>query len=156
MKKILLSILMFGCLGITAQTDTTKKISAYASIGLSLTNTVDTTFKTLNYPSVEVGVMVDNICLGFVFGRSSLLGIGAKTDNINNYFYELKTTLCQPIAYSISGVFILGYGGYMNSKTNFIEYGAGISYSHKKIGYNLTYSNWDKINYITPSITINF
>lgn len=159
MKSLLIIIGLLLGTATFAQTDSTscckKKspITGYVSYGVSVTNSSD--FRTSSYTGLEGGIMKENLGLGFVFGRGSLKGLGSKTDNSQNYFYEFKTFASYPIG-NVSGSVLLGYGGYFDSPHNFIEYGVGISYSVGKFGYGATYSNWDGVNYVTPSITFNF
>jgi len=154
MKKILtIMCLVVTCTTFGQSNDSTKtKTSGYISAGISLTN--GDNFKSNSYSSIEAGIMRDNITLGGIFGRGSLSGINS-SDNIKNYFYEIKTTASYPVG-SVSGSILFGYGGYFNTTHNFIEYGVGITYNKGKMGYGVTYSNWDGVNYVTPSITFNF
>jgi hypothetical protein len=112
-------------------------------------------FNTGSYSSLEFGVIYNDVAAGLVFGRGSLQGVFDKTDNIRNYFYELKVSPSFPIG-KVYGNIILGVGGYIDTKHNFIEYGLGVSYTHKKIGYGVSFTNWDGVDYVTPSITFNF
>lgn len=156
MKKLLTIILAVVTLTTFAQKkDSTAKVAIYKylSVGVSTTNSND--FKASSYPSLEGGIVRDNLGLGVVFGRGSLKGLGKPTDSFDNYYYEVKASGYYPLG-SLSGVFILGYGGYFNTSHNFIEYGVGMSYSINKFSYGATYSNWDGQNYVTPSITFNF
>lgn len=154
MKKVLFIILVIANLASFGQKDSTKTpITKYVSIGVSMTNSTD--FRASSYPSIEVGGMRNNVAVGFAVGRGSFKGMGDTSDSFNNYYYEVRASAYYPVG-SISGVFILGYGGYFDTAHNFIEYGAGLSYSTKTLGYGITYSNWDGVNYVTPSITLNF
>jgi len=155
MKQFLTIILLFlGTLSFGQTVDTTKtKLSGYLSYGLSMANSTD--FRASSYTGIEGGVMYDNIGVGVVFGRATLQGLGRRTDNINEYFYEVKTSASFPIG-KLSGSVILGYGGYFGSSRNFIEYGGGITYNVNKFGYGVSCTNWGGIAYITPSITFNF
>ena len=161
MKKFLTIIGLFLATVTFAQTtDSTsccKKektpITGYVSYGLSMTNSSD--FATSSYTGIEGGIMKGNLGLGVVFGRGSLAGLGKNGDNIRNYFYEAKMTGSFPIG-NVSGTFLVGYGGYIDTKHQFIEYCVGISYSVGKFAYGATYSNWDGVNYVTPGITFNF
>jgi hypothetical protein len=128
-------------------------IDAYVSYGLSLTNSSD--FRTSSYTGLETGIMYKNLGAGVIFGRGSLKGLGQKSDNLGQYFYEVKTSASMPLG-DLSGSVIFGYGGYFNSSRNFIEYGAGISYKVKHISYGVMVSNWDGVTYVTPNITYNF
>lgn len=144
---------MIASVSFSQSNDSTKtKTTGYASLGLSVSNGDD--FKMTSYSSLEVGLMRENITFGAIFGRGNLSGIG-DNDNIGNYFYEVKTTASYPVG-AVSGSILFGYGGYFNSTHNFIEYGVGITYNKGKMGYGVTYSNWDGVNYLTPCITFNF
>lgn len=128
-------------------------LNKYVSWGVSMSNNSD--FNTGSYSSLEFGVIYNDVAAGLVFGRGSLQGVFDKTDNIRNYFYELKVSPSFPIG-KVYGNIILGVGGYIDTKHNFIEYGLGVSYTHKKIGYGVSFTNWDGVDYVTPSITFNF
>jgi hypothetical protein len=128
-------------------------INKYVSWGLSLSN--NTNFNTGSYSSFEFGVIYNDVAAAIVLGRGSLDGVFRSNDVLSNYFYELKVAPSFPIG-KIYGNIILGYGGYFNTQHNFIEYGVGVSYTHKKLGYGVAFSNWDGIDYISPSITFNF
>lgn len=167
MKKLFTILAIFATLFATAQcnTDSTSacssktKFSPYLSFGVSLTNsneaTEQTRFSVRNYMGLEGGVCYGNLGLGAVLGRSFLLGSFASDDHINNYFAEVKSTVTQPVGnVNVTGLF--GYGTYLGTKRNFIEYGLGMSYSINKFAYGMTFSNWDGTNFVTPSITYNF
>ena len=96
----------------------------------------------------------EKLSCGVVFGRSSLVDIN-KNESLKNYFYEIKTNVNLPTN-KLSSYLILGYGGYFKSNKMFIEYGVGISYNINKTALSLSLSNWDGVNYLTPSITLNF
>ena len=159
MKNLITIICLVLATSTFSQNDSTscckKKspITGYLSYGLSMTNSSD--FKTSSYTGIEGGIMKGNLGLGIVFGRGSLSGLGSKTDNIQSYFYEGKMTGSFPIG-NVNGTILLGYGGYINTSHQFIEYGVGISYNIGKLAYGVTYSNWDGLNYVTPNITLNF
>ena len=154
MKNLFILALICLMSTMVGQTDSTNsKITGYISYGLSVTNSSD--FKTSSYTGIEGGIMRDNISLGAIFGRGSLAGMGKPTDSIDNYFYEAKISASYPIG-SLSGSVLLGYGGYINTKHQFIEYGGGITYNVGKMGYSVMISNWDQVTYLSPSITLNF
>lgn len=181
MKNLFTILAIFATLFASAQchTDSTAaccskpKFSPYVSFGVSMTNTDealkdsviqqngDTTlqqssdFKNKNYMGIEVGVCYENLGLGLVLGRSFLQGTFASDDHINNYFAEVKSTVTQPVG-NVNVTALFGYGCYLGTTRNFIEYGVGMSYSVNKFAYGMTYSNWDDNNYVTPSITYNF
>lgn len=153
MKKVLLLVCLIST-AVFAQSDSTKsKITGYTSLGLSVSTGND--FLSTSYPSLEGGIMRDNLCLGIVAGRGNFVGMGQKSDNIQNYYYEGKMTACLPLGI-LTGSVIFGYGGYFKSKHMFIEYGGGVSYTKGNISYGVLCSNWDNVVYLTPSITLNF
>jgi hypothetical protein len=161
MKKILTLICVLFATVTFAQSsaDTTKfKVGGYLSIGLSVTNykdsydKKDTTFFTTSYSGIEGGITYGNFGAGLVLGRGNL---NFKERGISNYFYEVKTFYCFPIK-RFTGTVLFGYGGYFEPNNNFIEYGGGVSYGVGHFSYGITYSNWDGVNYLTPSITYNF
>ena len=154
MKKLFILALVCLMSTMVGQSDSTKsKITGYVSYGLSVTNSSD--FKTSSYTGIEGGIVRDHLSLGAIFGRGSLAGMGKPSDSIENYFYEAKVSASYPIG-AVSGNVLFGYGGYINTKHQFIEYGIGLSYTVGKLSYGATCSNWDGITYVTPSITFNF
>lgn len=152
MKKLLLVLMVLVSVESWGQCSE-NSLNKYVSWGVSMSNNSD--FNTGSYSSLEFGVIYNDVAAGLVFGRGSLQGVFDKTDNIRNYFYELKVSPSFPIG-KVYGNIILGVGGYIDTKHNFIEYGLGVSYTHKKIGYGVSFTNWDGVDYVTPSITFNF
>ena len=155
MKKLLSIICIFTVLSSFAQKSdsTNTPITSYGSISISMTNSDN--FKKSSYTSIEGGIMKGKVGVGAMLGRGSLYGLGSKTDNIQNYFYEVKTFVSFPVDNLSAGV-LFGYGGYFNTSHNFIEYGATVAYNVRNLSYGMTCSNWDGITYVTPSITYNF
>ena len=151
MRKVL-AILMVMVSTLSWGQCTEDSLNKYVSWGVSMSNNSD--FNSGSYSSLEFGVLYNDVALALVLGRGNLNGI-FKNDDIRNYFYELKVSPSFPIG-KVYGNIILGIGSYMNTKHNFIEYGLGVSYTHKKIGYGVSFSNWDGVDYVTPSITYNF
>lgn len=168
MKKLFTVLAIFATLLTTAQchTDSTSgsqssglSFAPYVSFGVSMTNTnpsTGTSFRSSNYMSLEGGVCYGNLGLGAVLGRGSLKGSFASDDHIMNYYTEVKSTVTQSIGnVNVTGLF--GYGCYFSANQhNFIEYGVGMSYNLNKFAYGATFSNWDGLNYVTPSVTYNF
>jgi opacity protein-like surface antigen len=154
MKKVILVLVLSLMTSVMfAQADSTKvvsKFTPYVGIGLSLTNGND--FTNQSYPSVEVGVMRSNYALGLAIGRQNL---NFNQDAISKYYFEPKVTASVPVG-SLSLNAILGWGMYIDTPYSFIEYGAGLSYGVGNLTYALTYSNFDKVNYLTPSISYSF
>lgn len=153
MKKVVLVLMCMWAVSTFAQDSTKCNVNKYISWGVSLSNNSD--FNTGSYSSLEFGVVSNDVAFGLALGRGSLEGIFGGKDDITNYFYELKVAPSFPIG-KVYGNIIMGVGGYMNTKRNFIEYGLGVSYTHNKIGYGVSYTNWDGVDYITPSISYNF
>ena len=153
MKKVLVLVMCMWAIGTFAQDSTKCEVSKYISVGISLTN--GNNFLVDAYNSAEFGIVYKNLGVGAVLGRGTLKGLGSKNDSFDKYFYELKVAPSFPMGI-LSGNLILGYGGYFNSSHMFIEYGFGTSITQDKISYGLSYSNWDGVNYVSPSITFNF
>jgi len=151
MKKVLVVLMVMASTMSWGQC-TEDSLNKYVSWGVSMSNNSD--FNSGSYSSLEFGVLYNDVAFGLVLGRGSLNGI-FKNDDIRNYFYEVKVAPSFPIG-KVYGNIILGVGGYIDTKRNFIEYGLGVSYTHKKIGYGVSFSNWDGVDYVTPSITYNF
>jgi hypothetical protein len=142
----------------------TSKLTKYVSVGLSISNgnTYDTndnkyTFSEGSYPSIEFGVTRENVSAGLVIGRGNLYRLGEKTDKLGNYYGELKLSPSFPLG-AINATLIFGVGSYFNEikGSTFIEYGTGISYSKGNYSYGVSYSNWDGLDYITPSLSYSF
>lgn len=161
MKKVVLGMLLCATIGFaqTKKSNAMKQSDSihtetpyvpYISVGLSFTNGDD--FKKDSYPSVEIGITKGNISFGLALGRGNLY---FEQDNISNYFYEPKVTGSLPIG-KLYGTLVFGIGGYIDTPHTFIEYGSGLGYTDGNISYSITYSNWDKVDYITPCITYTF
>lgn len=152
MKKILMFLFVIASTTSWSQCSD-NAVNKYVSWGLSLSN--NTEFNVGSYSSLEFGTVINDVGLGLALGRGNLEGVFNNIDNIRNYFYELKVVPSFPMG-KVYGSVILGVGSYFDTKHNFIEYGFGISYTPKKIGYGISVSNWDGISYISPSVTYNF
>jgi len=148
MKKILIILLAFTPVIAFSQKEETK-ISGYVSGGISIPGGSQS-FKSRSYASIETGICYENLTAGLVIGRANL----EKAD-FRNMFWEVKTSpsfyMAPVFAY---GVF--GYGGYMDYKKSFLEYGAGIYYPSNKVSYFAQITNWDEINYLSVGLTYNF
>lgn len=151
MKKVLV-ILMVLVSTMSWSQCTENALNKYVSWGVSMSNNSE--FNSGSYSSLEFGVLYNDVAFGLMLGRGSLDGI-FKNDDIRNYFYEVKVAPSFPIG-KVYGSIILGVGSYIDTKHNFIEYGLGVSYTYNKIGYGVSYTNWDGVDYITPSISYNF
>jgi len=135
-----------------AQTESSKP-DFYISGGLSISNSHDTTFSYSSYPSLEFGFMKDNFSLGLVAGRSNLSGF--RTDEISNYWYELKAAVYLPLG-KYNGYALLGIGNYISTKQVFVEYGLGFTRSWNHWGVFAQASNWDGTWYVTPGVSYTF
>lgn len=131
------------------------------SLSVSSGNTYDTnenkyTFSESSYPSVEFGFSKGNLAAGLAVGRGSLKGFGASDDKIGNYYAEIRITPSFPLGIIDANV-VFGAGSYLvSTKGTFIEYGSGISYTAGDITYGIGYSNWDGVDYISPSLSYSF
>lgn len=160
MKKIILLLCLITTISygqkhtvILKQTDTISvpvKFKPYISIGVSLSN--NDKISDGASQSIEVGFTKENISLGLSIGRDTF---NYSSDKLSNYYVEPKITGSLPFGV-LTGTLIFGVGKYINSTSNFIEYGSGLIYSVKQISYGITYSNFNKVDYISPSITYTF
>jgi hypothetical protein len=149
----------------TADSTSVKKTSFNKYIALSVSmssgNTYDTnenkyTFSESAYPSVEFGVSKGNIMTGLAIGRGNFKGLGSDEDAIGNYYAEIRITPSFPLGIIDANV-VFGAGSYLvSTKGTFIEYGSGISYTHGDYTYGIGYSNWDGVDYISPSLSYTF
>lgn len=157
MKKLLLIIMIAVGITASAQTDSTKSccskpksLDLYVSTGLS--TATGNNFNQSTYAGVEIGVCRENVMFGFASGRGNL---DFTSDMTENYWYEAKVYATKQIGV-VKGFVVAGWGQYYKTTHSFIEYGAGISYSIKKVDLCLTVSNWDNIVYVSPGICFNF
>lgn len=135
----------------------------YIAVSLSISsgNTYDTnenkfTFSESAYPSIEFGYSKGNIMAGLAIGRGSFKGLGTNEDTIGNYYTEIRITPSFPLGIIDANV-VFGAGSYLvSTKGTFIEYGSGISYTTGDYTYGIGYSNWDGVDYISPSISYTF
>jgi hypothetical protein len=131
------------------------------SVSMSSGNTYDTnenkyTFSESAYPSVEFGFSKGNLMAGLAVGRGSFKGMTTKEDKIGNYYAEIRVTPSFPLGIIDANV-VFGAGSYLvETKGFFIEYGSGISYTHGDYTYGIGYSNWDGVDYISPSLSYSF
>lgn len=140
----------------SAKTSTKIKLRPYVSAGVSIGNVnpndpnIDM-FEKASYPSVELGVMGQNVSLGAVFGCENFFVSPASRG-----FYELKTSVFKSFG-NITPYGLFGVGAYFEKDfNNFIEYGAGFSYMPNKVGYFVQYSNWATTNYVSCGLTYAF
>lgn len=166
MKNLFYALIAFIALTVTAQAQTQEtnksKLTQYVSAGLSLIPSDRTEGQTLantSYASVEYGVVYKDVMYGLAVGRGQLAGTVSSNTNgqdLSNYFWEVRVQPTFPLG-SVTGNLILGAGSYFGiSGAGFVEYGLGVSKSYGDISYGLSYSNWDGINYVTPSVSYSF
>lgn len=153
-RTFLMLLIVFSMSTSIAQTNNTKSnLRPYASLGVSIGH-VDPSDESINnfnkasYPSIELGIMGENLSVGAVFGCENFF-----VNSNSRGFYELKTSLSKPLGkFGIYGLF--GVGAYFEKEfNNFIEYGAGFSYMPDKIGCFVQFSNWARTNYISTGIS---
>lgn len=152
MKKLIIAFAMLFATSVVFAQEEESSVDFYVAAGLSMTNNND--FAVSSYPSVEFGMMKDNMSLALVGGRGNLDGLGSSSDGINNYWYELKTAASFPLG-SLDGYGLLGIGNYIDTKNMFIEYGVGAAYMPNKFGIYAQTSNWDGIWYVTTGVMYN-
>lgn len=157
MKKLLFLTIALLTFTLVSAQDTLKprqsnvELTPYVSTGISIPNTTD--FSANSYWSAEVGIMIDNISFGAVFGVNNL---DSFNKGIDSYWYEGKVAYSFPLGI-VDGYGVLGIGSYIGTKGSiFLEYGGGISKSFGKFGTFIQVSSWDKIMYITPGISYSF
>lgn len=152
LKQILMVMFILGPIMNIFSQDSTSNVTPYVAVGLSMSNT--TTFEATSYPSIELGVMIDNISLAGVFGRNNLYQTEKET--LDNYWCEAKIAYSFPLG-SVSGYGLFGAGTSIGTKGYlFIEYGGGISKSFGNFGSYIQVSNWDGITYLTPGFSYSF
>lgn len=180
MKNLFYALIAFIALTVTAQAQETKKEKTnYVSASLSLANSDGQAFSQSTYASVEYGIVRKGVMYGLAVGRGQLNGgvssniVGYETvftdatmttsvvrpiygNDIRNYFWEVRVQPTFPLG-SVTGSVILGAGSYFaTSDAGFIEYGLGVSKSYGDLSYGLSYSNWNGVNYVTPSVSLAF
>lgn len=154
-NKTIIILLSLFCTTITfAQENSDSKPDFYIAAGLSMSNTGDTTFAYSSYPSIEAGIMKNNLSLGLVLGRSNLQNIGE--NKAENFFYEIKSAVYLPLDYNVSAYGIMGIGSYISTQRVFIEYGLGATIPVGKSAIFAQVSNWDGIWYLTPGWSYTF
>lgn len=163
MKKVLLSLLVLMSTVVFAQDKslvdcepTTElkesKVTPYIAAGLSMTNSTD--FNAATYPSMEIGIMRENVSIAGVFGRNNLAEV--TPEHIDNYWYEGKVAYSFPLGF-VSGYGVFGVGTYIGTSGSlFIEYGGGIVKEFGSFGTFIQVSSWDGVTYLTPGFSISF
>jgi len=160
MKKVLLfAILLVSTLTFAQSTQDggfveglESPITPYIAAGLSMSNGND--FQTTSYPSLEVGIMIENWSIGGVLGRNNL--VSTSPEVIENYWWEVKTAFSHSLDFvSIYG--LLGVGAYIDRDYGmFIEYGVGASKEFGNFGMFAQASSWDGTWYVTPGFSYSF
>ncbi len=157
MRKLFYVLFAFIALTVTAQAQETK--SHYVSASLSLANSNGQQFSQSSYASIEYGIVRKGVAYGLSVGRGQINGdvmTNTTGQNLRNYFWEVRVQPTFPLG-SVTGNVILGAGSYFaTSDAGFIEYGVGVSKSYGDISYGLTYSNWNGVDYVTPSVSYAF
>lgn len=154
MKKIIFILILFVCsFNVFSQVDSVSFGEITPYLGVSFSTSTGDNFKTNSYAGAEAGIGIENLMFGVAVGRGNL--DFSSSDNIQNYWYELKGYVSQPIG-SVRGFAVAGWGQYFDTGHSFIEYGLGAAYSVGKFDIALTVSNWDKVVYVTPGICYNF
>lgn len=157
MKKVFMLFAMFLAIGVSAQEvkDEVATWDPYVSVGYSIGTTESDYYKDNTYVSAEFGLQKKNLALGVAVGRGSVSGLGAKHDQIGDYFASLNATVYQPVG--VVDLFVTGgVGSYFRSDSAFIEYGFGGSYSFTdNFSGALKINNWGGTWYATPMLTFS-
>lgn len=161
MKNLFYALIALIAVTVTAQAQETK--SNYVSASLSLANAGSgenhQNFSQSTYASIEYGIVRKGVAYGLAVGRGQLNGdvtSNATGQDFRNYFWEVRVQPTFPLG-SVTGSVILGAGSYFaTSDAGFIEYGVGVSKSYGDLSYGLSYSNWNGVNYVTPSVSLAF
>ncbi len=149
-----LAFIMLLVTGTLFAQNESKNIDYYTAIGVSMANTSSSTWSESSFPSVEFGVMKQNLSLGLVICRSSLANFD--NDDASNYCAEIKTAISFNLG-EVDGYAMAGFGNYLSTNQYFIEYGLGASYALKNnLGFFTQVSNWDNTWYLTPGLTYSF
>jgi len=126
-------------------------VSPYVAAGLSISTGDD--FTNGSFASVEAGIMIQNLAIGFMFGANNLNAFG----DIKTYNYEFKAAYYVPVKFiDIYGV--IGIGSYTGKPTYvFLEYGGGVAKSFNNgLGVFVQATSWDKTVYVTPGLSYSF
>ena len=160
MKKLIL--VLVALIGLTvseqAQEKSTSKSTHYLSVGYSIGNHQnDKQFSETSYPSIEYGFTRSDLSLGLAVGRGQTFGLAQAGDKLDQYYYEGRATQSFPFTKCVSGNVALGLGSYFaTNNAVFVEYGFGLTRTCGSVTYGLSYSNWDKVDYVTPSVSFSF
>jgi hypothetical protein len=154
-KLVLVLVAMLGLTSMSAQEKVEVKTddkTHFMSVGHSFSSSAE------SYPTLEFGYTRNDVSYSMVFGCFDFSSLSSP----NAYFIEYKIVPSTTIGKATFG-FIIGAGSYLgnpdgrDSKPFFGEIGAVVSYNvYKKFNLGVSYSNWDTVNYITPSLTYNF
>ena len=152
---LLISALSFGqkkqsIITTTSTEVVLEKFKPYVSAGISFSNCDD--FSDGTYVSVEGGVTKGNLSLGLNVGSRNL---NFEDHTIKDYYYEPKVYASYPIG-NLTGTLLFGWGKYVDTPKSFIEYGGGIAYPIGNISYGVGYSNFDGVDFISPSVSYTF
>jgi hypothetical protein len=146
---------VFGFLFVLSLTGISASAQAtydpYIAVGVSI---ADGDFAQNSYPSIEGGVSHRNVTLAASVGRGNFSGAFSNSDLLSNYFVEAKIAPYYDVKKFRGSVFF-GYGAYIGGH-NFTDVGAGVSYTAGSLSYGIAFNRWDKVNYLSPSVSYNF
>ena len=154
MKKRLFLLVALISFSAFAQTEpkSEKERNMYVSLGCSIGQG---DFQTNSYPSLEVGYVREKIAYGAILGRGSFKNAFAKEDTLGFYYWEGKVAPFYKLG-PLTGSIFAGGGAYFNSDHYFAELGVGLSYRVGNYSFGASFSNWDTLNYVTPSVSYSF
>jgi hypothetical protein len=153
MKVVILLITLLSFTFVNAQdsiksTKSSVEFTPYIATGISIPNTTD--FANNAYWSAEIGVMMNNISVGGIFGVNNL---NSFNKGIDSYWYEGKVAYSFPLGL-VDGYGVFGMGSYIGTKGSiFLEYGGGISKTFGHTGVFIQVSSWDRIMYCSTGVS---
>lgn len=161
MKKVILALAVMAGISMSAQDKgtTPPKKNQFISINTS----IPMAHAANPYPSIEFGHVTDDVAYSIVFGRGDFDKMFSNKDMIKHYFLEYKIVPTTSIGKLTLGA-VIGAGAYLggSDKSNnkrqpfFGEIGGVATYNVKQFGIGVSFTNWDGVNYLTPSITYNY
>lgn len=165
MKKLVLSLAaLLGTVVMSAQEVKTAPVAqSITTHFVSVSTSIPTVSNAKAYPSIEFGHTTNDVSYSLVFGRGDFDKMFSGGDNIKDYYLEYKIVPSTTIGRMTFGA-VIGAGTYLghSAKSNnmrqpfFGEIGGVASYSIKKFSVGVSFTNWDGLNFLTPSITYNY
>jgi hypothetical protein len=160
MKKITLSLLaLFGTIAMSAQEN--QRATPPRTHFVSVSTSIPVSNSAKAYPSIEFGHTTNDVSYSLVFGRGDFKNMfSSSKDQLKDYYVEYKITPSTNIG-NLSLGFIVGAGSYLGSSTKsnslhqpfFGEIGGVVSYKISNCYAGVSFTNWDGVNFISPSLS---